>query len=432
MAECPINNMSGITAKIISILKKILPRTLVRALLPFYHAGWAFSSALFYGFPARGLTVIGVTGTKGKSTVIEMLATIYEATGGKVAISSTIRFAIGDDSKPNMLKRTTPGRGFIQQFLKRAKDAHCTYAIVELTSESALQYRHKFLFLDGLVVTNIQPEHIESHGSFEKYIAAKRLIVAELEQSKKKNRTLVMNGDIPELKPFFKATIPHIISFKKEELQNLSPKDNSVSFTYEEIPVTVPLPGDFNALNALAAMKMARAFNIATKDSASALFHMKPVLGRVEHISLGQDFMVIIDYAHTPDSLHALYSAFPAHRKICVLGNTGGGRDTWKRPVMGSIADKECDEVILTTEDPYDEDPRAISEEMARGMKQKPHIIIDRRLAIRHALSLAKEGDVVLISGKGSGPYIMSARGRRIPWSDANVAREELSTLQTK
>ncbi|HEC94230.1 MAG TPA: UDP-N-acetylmuramyl-tripeptide synthetase [Candidatus Kaiserbacteria bacterium] len=424
--------MSGITMKTISFFKKILPGTLVRALLPLYHATWAFSSALFYGFPGRKITVIGVTGTKGKSTVIEMLATVYGATGKKVAISSTIRFAIGDESKPNLLKRTTPGRGFIQHFLKRAKDAHCTYAIVELTSESALQYRHRFLFLDGLVVTNIQPEHIESHGSFENYVAAKRSIVTELERSKKKNRTLVINGDIPELKSFFHAKVPHIISFTKKELQNLSQKDASVSFTYEDTHVTIPLSGSFNALNALATIKMASAFNITVADSATALSHMKPVSGRVEHISLGQDFMVIIDYAHTPDSLKALYGAFPTHRKICVLGNTGGGRDTWKRPVMGSIADTQCDEVILTTEDPYDEDPRAISEEMARGMKQKPHIIIDRRLAIRHALSLAKQGDVVLISGKGSGPYIMSAKGSKIPWSDAKVTREELSNIQTK
>lgn len=424
--------MSGITAKTISFLKKILPTSFVHALLPFYHACWAFLSALFYGFPGRKLTVIGVTGTKGKSTVIEMLATVYGATGEKVAISSTIRFAIGDESEPNLLNRTTPGRGFIQQFLKRAKNACCTYAIVELTSESALQYRHKFLFLNGLVVTNVQPEHIESHGSFEKYIAAKRLIVTELEHSAKKNRTLIINGDIPKLKSFFSAEVPNIISFTKKELQDLSQKDTSVSFIYEGVHITIPLSGSFNAMNTLATIKMANAFGIAIADSARALSHIKSVPGRVEHISLGQDFLVVVDYAHTPDSLTALYGAFPTHRKICVLGNTGGGRDIWKRPVMGSIADTQCDEVILTTEDPYDEDPRAIAKAMARGMKRKPHIIIDRRLAIRYALSLAKHGDVVLISGKGSGPYIMSAKGRKIPWSDADVTREELSRIQTK
>jgi len=424
--------MSGIIAKTISILKKVLPKPLVRALLPMYHALWALSSAFFYGFPAKKLTVIGVTGTKGKSTVVEMLATIYADAGEKVAVASTIRFAIGEESKPNRFKMTTPGRGFLQKFLKRAVDANCTYAIVELTSESTLQYRHKFLSLDGLVFTNIQPEHIERHGSFEKYIAAKRSIVAELEHSTKKNRTLIINGDIPELKSFFDAKIPCIVPFKKTDLKNLSPKDNSVSFVYENIHITVPLSGSFNAMNALASIKMANSFGINVADSVSALSHMNPVAGRVEHISLGQDFLVVVDYAHTPDSLKALYEAFPNHRKICVLGNTGGGRDTWKRPLMGNIADTMCDEVILTNEDPYDEDPRSIVEEMTRDMKRKPNIIMNRQLAIRHALSLAKKGDAVLISGKGTDPYIMGAKGAKLPWSDSKVAREELLLIQSK
>ncbi len=424
--------MNGIIAKIISILKRILPKSLVHVLLPLYHASWALSSALFYGFPGRKLKIIGVTGTKGKSTVIEMLATIYANTGEKVAVASTIRFAIGNESKPNRFKMTTPGRGFMQQFLKRANDANCTYVIVELTSESALQYRHKFLFLNGLIVTNIQPEHIERHGSFEKYIAAKRSIVAELEWSKKKNCVLVINGDIPELRSFFDAKIPHILSFKENELKNLLPKDNSVSFLYDNTQITVPLSGSFNAMNALSSIKMASASGITVENSARAISHMSGVAGRVEHISLGQDFIVIVDYAHTPDSLTALYGAFPNHRKICVLGNTGGGRDTWKRPLMGNIADTMCDEVILTNEDPYDEDPYNIVKEMSRDMKRKPNIIMDRRLAIRHALSLARNGNVVLISGKGTDPYIMGVNGTKLPWNDSKIVKEELSIIQTK
>ncbi len=422
----------NVTKKIIIILRNVLPTSLVRILLPVYHMLWSFLPAFFYGFPGRKLVVIGVTGTKGKSTVVEMLATIYAGAGGKVAVTSTIRFAIGDQTKQNLLKMTTPGHGFIQRLLRQAKNARCTHAIIEITSESVLQYRHRFLFLDGIVVTNLQPEHLGRHGSFERYAAAKRAIVAELEHSTKKDRALIINGDTPKLQPFFNAAVPYVIPFKKEELQNLSIRDNATSFVYDNTHITIPLSGEFNAMNALSAIKMAQVSGVSVAKAVVALATLQRVPGRVEHISLGQDFLVIIDYAHTPDSLKALYQAFQNHRKICVLGNTGGGRDTWKRPVMGGIADTQCDEVILTTEDPYDEDPRAIAKAMARGMKRKPHIIIDRRLAIRKALGLAKSGDAVLISGKGSGPYIMGAHKSRLPWSDAAVTREELEQQQKK
>ena len=163
---------------------------------------------------------------------------------------------------------------------------------------------------------------------------------------------------------------------------------------------------------------------------------MKPILGRVERIEAGQSFTAIVDYAHTPDSLRALYAAFPEKRKICVLGNTGGGRDGWKRPLMGKIADEICAEVILTNEDPYDEDPKKIIDEMTPEMKRPPRIIMDRREAIRAALRLAQGGKrddtVVLISGKGTDPYIMEARGKKTPWSDAHVVREELGALLGK
>ena len=149
----------------------------------------------------------------------------------------------------------------------------------------------------------------------------------------------------------------------------------------------------------------------------------------MERIEAGQNFIAVVDYAHTPDSLAALYGAFPNRRKICVLGNTGGGRDTWKRPEMGRIADETCAEVILTNEDPYDEDPSAIVAAMATGMRRTPSIIMDRREAIRHALRAARPGDAVLISGKGTDPFIMGPKGSKQSWSDAAVVREELERL---
>lgn len=414
---------------LVRLLKKIVPEPVVRPLRPLYHRILAFGMALSYGFPAKKLTVIGVTGTKGKSTTAEMVFAIFRAAGYRTALISTIRFAIEDESEPNRYKMTLQGRGFAQAFMHKALQAGCTHLVIEVTSESVLQYRHWFLDLDALIVTNIQREHIESHGSFENYVAAKRAIVLTLAHSPKHVRTLVANDDIPESHAFLGLPVTKAIAFSERELTKVSSDDRSVRFEYAGEHFSLPLPGAFNAMNALAAVKLGEAFGIPLATAARALATLPVVRGRVEHIDAGQDFLVIVDYAHTPDSLRALYSAFPHHPKICVLGNTGGGRDIWKRPEMGRIAEEACERVILTNEDPYDEDPRAIIDAMAQGMKRAPEIIMDRREAIRAALRAARMGDAVLISGKGTDPFIMGANGMKTPWSDAGVAREELERL---
>lgn len=415
--------------RLVHVLKKIVPAWVVHLLRKPYHAALALITTASYGFPARELTVIGVTGTKGKSTVAEMLFTIFRAAGYKTALISTIRFAIEDESEPNRYKMTLQGRGFAQAFMRKARTAGCTHLIIEVTSESTLQYRHWFLNLDGLVVTNIQREHIENHGSFENYVAAKRAIVKTLARSPKPVSTLVTNTDIPETKSFLSIPVTKAVGFSKQDLQDMSGDENTMQFTYAGEAFSLPMPGTFNAMNALAAIKLCETYGVPVKTAATALATLPTVRGRVEKIDVGQNFLAIVDYAHTPDSLKALYGAYETRRKICVLGNTGGGRDTWKRPEMGNIADESCAEVILTNEDPYDEDPVAIVEAMAKGMRRTPTIIMDRREAIRYALRRAHEGDAVLISGKGTDPYIMEAQGKKTPWSDAEVVREELEKL---
>jgi UDP-N-acetylmuramoyl-L-alanyl-D-glutamate--2,6-diaminopimelate ligase len=363
--------------------------------------------AVLNRFPAHQMVIIGVTGTKGKSSVVEMLYEIFNAAGYKTAILSGIHFAYPGYDAPNLFKMTMPGRGFVQRFLGRARNNGATHAIVEITSEATLQFRHRLLSLDGLVVTIIQKEHIEAHGSFENYVAAKREIVRELERSKKRPRVLVVNETNPYTKKFLEADVEVKKTFLGAET-----------------------PGAFTAANERAALAFAAAYGIDEVTAREAIRSMPQIKGRLEPVVCGQPFSVIVDYAHTPDSLIALYEHFPDTRKICVLGNTGGGRDTWKRPEMGRIADDYCDTVILTDEDPYDEDPEKIINEMRAGMKRAPRIIRDRRDAIRAALTLAKPGDTVLISGKGTDPYIMGPRGTKVPWSDVRVAEEELRSLQ--
>ncbi len=421
--------MYELVNRIVRILKKIVPEWLVRPLRPLYHRILVFVMAFSYGFPARELTVIGITGTKGKSTTAEMAYAILRKAGHRTALISTIRFAIEDSSEPNRYKMTLQGRGFAQAFMRKALAAGCTHLVIEITSESVLQYRHWFLNLDGLIVTNIQREHIESHGSFANYVEAKRAIVDTLVHSPKPSRVLVTNADVPESHSFLSVRVPKAIRFSSHELENIVGDDRGIDFDYGGVHFSLPLPGSFNAMNALAAIKLCEAFGIPLPTCASALAALPVVHGRVERIDAGQNFIAVVDYAHTPDSLSALYDAFRTHRKICVLGNTGGGRDTWKRPEMGHIADESCEKVILTNEDPYDEDPRAIIDAMAHGMKRAPEIIMDRREAIRTALGKAQAGDAVLISGKGTDPFIMGAHGAKTPWSDAEVVREELERL---
>jgi UDP-N-acetylmuramoyl-L-alanyl-D-glutamate--2,6-diaminopimelate ligase len=411
------------------LLKKLLPRSAYRAILAPYHIGWSLFSAIRYGFPANKLVVIGVTGTKGKSSVSEMVTAVLEGAGHKVAVSSTIHFKIGDETRPNLYKMTLPGRGFIQKFLREAVDKKCTHAVIELTSEGAVQYRHLFLSLDALIFTNLEKEHLESHGSMENYFHAKFRLAKALAASKKIPRAVIANADNEYGKRFMEIPVEKHIPYSVKEASDIQTTPTGVSFIYRNVPVMLSHPGMFSVSNALAGLKLAEFLEIPLAKAAGALAELARIPGRAERIEAGQDFLAIVDYAHTPDSLHALYSAYESKRKICVLGNTGGGRDTWKRPEMGRIAEIFCDEVILTDEDPYDEDPRKILDEMASGMTRAPKIIMDRREAIHTALSLAHSGDAVLITGKGTDPYIMQAHGAKTPWSDAQVAREELEKL---
>ncbi|MDB5245095.1 MAG: UDP-N-acetylmuramyl-tripeptide synthetase [Parcubacteria group bacterium] len=415
-----------------SFIQKILPRSLYRALLAPYHASWALGSAIWYGFPARKLTVIGVTGTKGKSSVTEMMTAILEEAGHTVAVSSTIHFKTGKTTRPNLYKMTLPGHGFIQKLLHEAVRGGATHAVIELTSESALQYRHLFLSLNVLIFTNLEKEHLESHGGMENYFQAKFRLAKALMHSSKRPRAIVANIESSYGERFLAIPVEKRIPFSLGDARALTHTDTGIAFDFDDVHVTVPHPGDFSARNALASIKAAAFLGVSIPTGAKALAALARIRGRADRIDEGQNFLAVVDYAHTPDSLTALYEAYKDRSKICVLGNTGGGRDTWKRPEMGRIADTYCTEVILTNEDPYDENPQAILEAMAEGMERTPRIIMDRREAIAAALALASAGDAILITGKGTDPYIMEAGGKKTPWDDARVVSEELKKLLGK
>ena len=410
-------------------IARVLPAPVLRKILSFYHLLLSWLGAALYGHPANKIIVIGVTGTKGKSSTTEIVNTIFEEAGYSTALLNSIRIKTADRSERNLMRMTMPGRFFIQNFLSDAKNAGCTIAIIEMTSEGARQNRHRFLEMNALLFTNLAPEHIESHGSFQEYADAKYEIGRELVRSRKRPRIIVANADDKESSRYLSLSVESAIPFSLSSCAPWSADELGGHFLFDGVDVVVELPGEFSLKNALGAAAVARVFNIGGNIIARALKKVKGIPGRAERIEEGQNFTVVVDYAHTPDSIEALYKAYESRRKICVLGATGGGRDIWKRSVIGAIADSECEEVILTSEDPYDENPRAIIDAIASKMKRVPEIIMDRREAIRFALSSAHAGDAVLITGKGTDPCICVENGKRIPWSDANVAREELKGI---
>ncbi len=419
-------------------MKRLVKLFIPRFVLNWYHLSLAYVGAFLYRQPSHSLTVIGVTGTKGKSTTAELLWAILTQAGYTVALASTIRFAIGDKSERNLFKMTMPGRFFLQRFLRKALDAGATHAVIEMTSEGARQFRHKGIELDALVFTNLAPEHIESHGGLEQYVAAKLSLAEHVATSSKRPRITVANADDAYGKKFLAVDADIRTPFSLQDAEPYTADDRSVRFVWRGTFFTLPLPGVFNLKNALAALCVGEALGVPVGVMQKALEHIPPVAGRAERVERGQHFAVIVDYAHTPDSLKALYETYhkpptettPPARIIGVLGSTGGGRDTWKRPEMGALAEEYCDVAILTNEDPYDEDPQKIVGELAKGFNTKrPVIELDRRLAIARALREAKDGDSVLITGKGTDPYIMGPHGSREVWSDKSVAEEELEKL---
>lgn len=417
--------------KLLLRIKNLIPKKFFDKAQPYYHYLLALLGAILYLFPSKKIKIVAVTGTKGKTSTVEFVNALLEEAGKKTALAGTLRFKIGNESKPNLYKMTMPGRMFIQKFLRKAVNAGCEYAVIEISSEAAKQYRNKFIDLNALIFTNLAPEHIESHGSYEKYVEAKLSIAAELEQSSKNNKVIIVNSDDKEGQRFLKIDVPNKITYSLNEVEDLVLSEDFSKFTYKGVQMETRLPGKFNVYNILSAIKYAESEKIDLYTVKKALLKLKEIKGRAQRIDFGQSFKVIVDYAHTPESLTAIYETYADSRKIGVLGNCGGGRDKWKRKEMAEIADRYCESIVLTDEDPYDDEPKSIVEDMARYFKDKrPEIIMDRRQAIARAYKLARSGDVVIISGKGTDPYIMRKNGQKEKWSDAEVAKEELMKLK--
>ncbi len=392
--------------------------------------------------------MLGVTGTKGKSTTLELINAILEAAGKKTALVSSIRVKVGDDVEKNSTSMTMPGRLFLQRFLRRAVNEKCEYALIEATSQGVLQYRHRCIDFNAVMVTNIHPEHIEAHGSFENYRDAKCQFFRDAHRSVKSPKYFFVNEQMRDRECFERVAngTGTLIYFSREDfIHNELASRYGLETENAKKLVSQWLQNDFNLENVAAAVAFAKSQGILWDIIFKTLETFGGVPGRMEVVQK-EPFMVVVDYAHTSDSLEAVYvalrsfgaaqdkQALGVNRLIAVLGAAGGGRDKWKRAEMGRIAARHVAHIILTNEDPYDEDPNEILSQIEGGIVAEKEAgamaeyekILDRRVAIGRAIALAKVGDVVILTGKGSEPWIHYEHGRKEAWSERGVADEAL------
>ncbi|MFH0712406.1 MAG: UDP-N-acetylmuramyl-tripeptide synthetase [Candidatus Jorgensenbacteria bacterium] len=422
--------------KILRFSKKyLIPRPVFRLVQPFYHYFLAWLGAVICGAPSKKIFVVGITGTKGKTTALEMVNAVLESAGKKTAMFSSVSRKIGSERRGNPTETTMPGRFALQRFFEEAVQAGCTHALVEVTSEGVTRHRHRFIHWDAAVFLNIHPEHIEAHGTFHAYLKAKLGFFRYLKHSAKEKKYFLINKDDSHAPDFVEAAD----ETKRKEVILFSRDD--VSRVLNEIKEEHSpdwLSADFNFENAAAANALAKVLGIKDEEIWEAFRNFKTLKGRMDFVQK-EPFAVVIDYAHTPLSLLSVYENLrrePIFKKgsrlICVLGSAGGGRDKWKRPELGKIAAHHCDQIFITDEDPYEEDPRRIMEEIKSGIPgdelpaPKMEMVLDRREAIEKAIFTAQKGDVVAITGKGSEEWIHMKGGAKIPWDDRKIVEEIL------
>lgn len=430
--------------------KKLIPQSIKNI----YHLFQAVLANLLYGFPARrsyahsiaggpskNIKIIGVTGTNGKTTTVQMIARILEEAGFKVAMNSTINFKIGKKEWTNKTKFTTLSSFSVQKFIRDSVKAGCDYLVLETSSHSLDQYRVWGVEYDVAVITNITREHFDYHKTMEKYRKAKLKLFSKV-------KTAVINLDMEKPEDFLgcgaEKEYGYTAKIQNEnrklkiiEAKNIESGPGYSRYQIQDIKYEIHLPGLFNIENALAAACVGLSEGISLETISKALEKIKGIPGRMENVLNDKGLNIIIDYAVTPDSLKKLYAVVKEintdNKKVIAVFGSCGERDRGKRPMMGEIVSNVADYIVLTNEDPYKEDPWQIINEIASGVKNKKGDetfwkIMDRREAIKKALLLAKPGDFVVITGKGA-EETMAVGKERIPWSDKEVILEELMKL---
>ncbi|MBX4205073.1 MAG: UDP-N-acetylmuramoyl-L-alanyl-D-glutamate--2,6-diaminopimelate ligase [Candidatus Doudnabacteria bacterium] len=436
--------------KLKNIIRKLTPEPVIQG----YHLALAEIAAKIYGNPSEKLYVVGITGTKGKTSAANFVWSVLTAAGYKVGQIGTAQIRIGQKEIANTMHMTMPGRFLLQKYLREMVDAGCTHVVMEVTSEGIKLNRHRGIIFDCAIFTNLAPEHLESHGgSFENYKNTKGKLFASLMQHTKRlddkliKRVSIANRD-DEHSDYF-ASFPADVKLNYSiehasdvRAQNIMDSDNGVNFEIENQSYHLEVLGHFNVYNALPAIALGRHLHAPEEKIRQGISDVRIIPGRMEKIEEGQSFTVLVDYAHENLSFNKVLDAarkIAGVNKVIVLtGGQGGGRDRAKRAQMGETAAKKADFVVVTNEDPYDDNPQDIIHEIADAAVAHGKVIgqtlfrnPDRRGGIAKALSLANTGDIVIIAGKGA-EQTMMVKGGSIPWNEREIVREELRKFLQK
>ena len=449
-----------------TLVKKIIPYTLFEKIAPAGHLIEAVGYNVINGFPAHGLKVIGVTGTNGKTSTAFIIHRMLHEAGYKVGLMTTVAYGAGLDIKPQVAHMTTASVPVLHKRMKELKAQGVEWLVLETTSHALAQHRVWGVPYSVAVLTNMTHEHLDYHKTFERYVAAKRMMFEQTDRNHKGLRVGVVNADDAQAENFASAVAnPVSYGIDAGDLRatniELSPGGVAYDATIgdDSYHITCKLPGSFNVYNSMAALCVGRAVGLTKDQIERGIAALEGVEGRMTRIDEGQDFNVIVDYAHTPDSFEQIFADLrPAVKgKLLVLFGSAGRRDEAKRAVQGKLAGKYADEVIITEEDDRDMDGQAILEEIAAGAtaagKQRNKdlfLVHDRDKAITFALSRAKKGDTVLLLGKGhekdilrNGPRAAELRHLaqddhnpdrviEIPWDEIAVTRQALKDLRQK
>jgi UDP-N-acetylmuramoyl-L-alanyl-D-glutamate--2,6-diaminopimelate ligase len=404
--------------------------------VPSVRAAMAPAAAAFYADPTTELHTVGVTGTNGKTTTAFLVHDLLEAGGRQTGLLGTVKSIIGGLERP--VERTTPEAIDLQRTFREMLDGGDVACAMEVSSHALDLHRADAIHFAAAIFTNLTQDHLDFHGTMESYFQAKRRLFES-----GRTRCAVINVDDPygarladEMPEAVTFAVDREATYRASALRTgLGGSRFTVRGPDGETELSSPLPGRFNVYNVLGALAAARVLGVSLQDAATAIQTAGHVPGRFQPVDAGQDFAVLVDYAHTPDSLENVLSAARAlvdeapedvRGRVHVVFGAGGDRDRGKRPMMGEVARRLADRVIVTSDNPRSEDPEAIIREVLVGTGPDVEHDADRRAAIKAAIAGARRGDVVVIAGKGHEQGQEFEDGRKIPFDDVTVAREAL------
>jgi UDP-N-acetylmuramoyl-L-alanyl-D-glutamate--2,6-diaminopimelate ligase len=426
------------------IVKKFIPTNLFKKIEPFGHLCEAVLFNIVNGFPGRGLKIIGVTGTNGKTTTSFLIHKMLHEAGLKTGLMTTVAYGVGDDIKPQIAHMTTVSVPLLHKRLKMLKAAGAEYVVLEITSHALAQNRVWGIPISVAVMTNLTHEHLDYHGTFERYRDAKLKLFIMAGRNKKGLQVGVANNDDANGELFASKTKnPILYGVDSGDLRAEQVKLTSSGVSYTAVAdedsykITTQIPGSFNVYNSLAAVGVGRALGLSKEQIEQGIAALEGVEGRMTRIDEGQDFDVIVDFAHTPDSFEKLFKDLKpvVKGKLIVLFGSAGRRDEAKRAIQGRLAGEYADEVVVTEEDDRDIDGLGIMDAIAKGAEDAGKVrdkdlflVHDRTQAIEFAIKRANKGDTVLLLGKGHEKTIERADGEH-EWDEIGTTHTILKNL---